>query len=728
MAKKNSTKTATKEALQSAEPHFSTFRGWQGINIKESPLGWQAEQADERNDSNLKPNYLVVQNNVDTTSSLSLETRRDEILLANAPTGEQFSGVTCLTDRFLFAATKSGKIFYREIDQGLSAPWTRLTVTPVAGTSATPQWSCIGRHQRSIVCLTEGAEIFEGEFDEVTKKIGPISNAIEIPNTNVPPTLTARGTLKIGTEIAKPEDPVGRVVVTYVYTNRFGTNIPDPDGAGHSQTYYYNQPAVAWNSGAYLNISGKFPQNKKAKEWGITGVDVYCSLNENSDMIYAGHVNVSKEDDGWSFNWLGSLMDSTQWSHVSVTVPTKNTTKGVDARYFRVHDGRLYFWGGTLPYRLYIGGNPGNELSVARGTGGAYVDIEPGNGTEIKGTAKFKTYNGASIVTIMCANANSGRVKRYNLLETNLTISNELATKGYMTEEVPNVVGCTSHYGFGVWADGLYAVNRYGLMVTTMAMETNNQLRATSVSDAIAPVFTEGLATRLDNCHMIYIDGIIYIVMGDDKTEGLDNVIICYDVDQKAFYTYTYLTKNVLIHSIFNVDYRDFHEGIGIVTDSKITMIPTTGEQAPTKPETFEVLIETGELMNQQPSQQYTYVSQLEFHFDYIIGKLNFVVEGIDYYGRHRTIEKEVELTQMQRSYPVWMRIDELFRTYKVTIKGPARFRLTHIIPKTYSESRRIDQVYGFVDHSWYANRDGGVTNVHHALESYNNLREVILP
>ena len=40
MAKKNSTKTATKEAMQAAEPRMQVFTGWQGMNIANAPDGW----------------------------------------------------------------------------------------------------------------------------------------------------------------------------------------------------------------------------------------------------------------------------------------------------------------------------------------------------------------------------------------------------------------------------------------------------------------------------------------------------------------------------------------------------------------------------------------------------------------------------------------------------------------------------------------------------------------
>lgn len=744
MAKKNSTKTATKEALQVSEPRFATFKSWQGINIKESPLGWNPNERDQRNDSNLKPNYLVVQNNVDTTSSLSLETRQDEVTLAEAPAGREFTGVSCLRNDLIFCSCEDGTLWWKDITD--SSEWTMIPIESI-GYDGTTKFSCIGYYQRQLICLTEAGRIFTGEFGSDTNgdDTAPtkVACAALIHDPTEPVDIYGKGILDVyGTyrdgkwiagSVSDPKDipaEAVRLSFTYVYVNQFGTTMAQDNNQDWT-TIYVDKGPQEWGSNCYVNIQGP------AVDPGILGIDLYMRQDENMSAIYIGHVDFEPSENStrWSFNWLGAMMDTSNFTQTSLTIPTMNTTEGVNASYFRVHDGRLYFWGGDVPYRLYIGGNPGNELSVARGVGGAWVDIEPGSGTEIRGTAKFKTYNGASIVTIMCSNKNSGKVKRYNLLETNLTVTNELSSKGYMTEEVANVVGATSHYGFGVWADGLYTVNRYGLMITTMAMESNNQLRAQSVSDVIAPIFTDEIAMRLDNCHMIYIDDMIYIALGADPTNNadnrnLDNAIICYDINAKAFFTYTYgsqLQELPIIKSIFNVDYRGFTEGIGIITNDKIVMIPVTGNQDPV-PSVFPVLIETGELTLQLPSQQYAYTDQLEFDFDYFIGELTFIVEGIDYYGRHRTIYKHVKEDEMQRSYPVWIKIAEIFRTFKVTIEGYARFRLTHFISKSYQESKKINQVYGYDDWSYYANRHGGVTDIHHYLESYNNLREVILP
>ena len=739
MAKKNSTKTATKEALQASEPRFATFKGWQGINIKESPLGWEPNDRDQRNDSNLKPNFLVVQNNVDTTSSLSLETRQDEIELATAPAGLEFTGVSCLRNDLLFCSFTNGSLWWTDITD--DSGWHQVQINKTGYTGST-RFSCIGYYQRQLICLTEEGRIFTGEFGSDTSgnDTSPTSVACApfIPDPTVPVEIFGKGNLNIygsyrygewqpGTvdDPSKIPAEAVRLSFTYVYVNKFGTTMAQDDNQDWT-TIYVDKGPQEWGSNCYVNIQG--PANND----GIEGVDLYMRQDENMSAIYIGHVDFrpSATQNRWSFNWLGAMMDTSNFTQTALTIPTMNTTEGVNASYFRVHDGRLYFWGGDVPYRLYIGGNPGNELSVARGVGGAWVDIEPGSGTEVRGTAKFKTYNGASIVTIMCSNNNSGKVKRYNLLETNLTVSNELSSKSYMTEEVANVVGATSHYGFGVWADGLYTVNRYGLLVTTMAMESNNQLRAQSVSDVISPIFTDEIAMRLDNCHMIYIDDMIYIALGSDTdNQELDNAIICYDINAKAFFTYTYgseLQNLPVIKSIFNVDYRGFSEGIGIITNDKVVMIPVTGKQDPV-PSKFPVLIETGELALQVPSQQYFYTDQLEFDFDYFIGDLTIIVEGIDYYGRHRMVKKIVNEPDMIRSFPVFVKIGELFRTFKVTIEGYARFRLTHIISKSYQQSKKIDQVYGYDDWSAYANRHGGTTNIHHYLDSYNNLREVIL-
>lgn len=738
MAKKNSTKTATKEALQASEPRVNMFKGWQGVNIAEAPLAWHSLDEGHHNQTDLKPNFLVVQNNVTTTDSLTLETRNDTKIIATPPNGLKFNGVSCLRENILICAFSDNSIRYKDIRTSQKNDWTQIAVNDVDGTADNPNpvWTSIGYYQDEIICMSKSAKNNKGEIFVGSWNYGnpvSVSSARFIPDPKIKPKLTPRGSLK-KTDVAD----VCQVSIGYVYSNKFGTTI---DSAW--ETINTDSNPVQWHSGCYLQISGSIATEYGSnwKTYDIKGVDLYCKLDENTDAIFIGHVDVGTTGTGaWSYAWLGAMSDTSIWTQVSVTVPTENTTKGVDASYFRVHDNRLYFWGGSDPFRLWIGGNPGSELSVARGTGGAWVDIDPGAKTEVKGTAKFKTYNGASIVTIMCSNPNTGKVKRYNLLETNVSVSNELQSKQYSTEEVANVVGSVSHWGFGSWADGLYSINRYGLMVTTMAMESNNQLRNINVSENVKPLFSDLLANQLTNSHMIYIDDVIYIIFGNEERDSLDRVILCYDINSKAWYTYTYdLDEEIL--SMINIDSQDAHEGIGFITANHVSMIPTTGPQDPVVPtlnredtpegkdtvNAFEIAIETGELTIQDPPQLTSYLNQLEFRFDYYIGNIEITVEGIDYYGRHRFIRKNVNEPKMIRNFAVWMRIDELIEQYKVTIRGKARFRMTHFMSKTYVQSKKINQVYGFDDHSWYRNRDGGNTDIHHYLDSYNNLRRAIV-
>lgn len=731
MAKKNSTKTATKEALQNSEPRLTTYKGWKGINISEAPLGWNPIDEGDFNESNLIANYLAVQNNARTTTSGSIETRPDLETICTPPAGLHFNGVCCLRNDILICAFDDNSIRWMQFYN--NNQWTQINIVDAESTAIKPNmhWTSINFYENSLICLTgpidetsstSSGEIFTGYFSGDTPPMS-ISNTKKIPDPRRSPALQEMGSLQRG--------DVSRISVGYVYSNKFGTTTSN---AMTWSTITVNDGPERWHSGKYLQISGNIQNEYGAnyRSYTITGVDLYCRVDENSDAIFIGHVDLFDGQSAWVFNWLGAMADTSAWTSVSLQLPTENTTKGVDASYMRVHDGRLYFWGGSQRYRLWIGGNPGNELSVARGVGGAFVDIEPGNGMEVKGTAKFKTYNGASIVTIMCSNPNTSKVKRYNLLETNLTISNELSAKGYMTEEVANVVGSMSHHGFGSWADGLYTIGRYGLLVTTMAMESQNQLRATSVSDVIEPVFNNIKANRLIKSYMIFIDDTIYIVMGTeaphatDLYDELDRLILCYDTNARVWWTYTYDNDETVL-ALLNIDSIDHWEGLGIVTKDRVCLIPTTGTIPEWAPQA-EVLIETGELTIRQPPQQTTYLSQIELRFDYFVGDCEVVVEGVDYYGRRRTIRKDVHVNQIQRRYQVWLRIDELFETYKLRIQGKARFRMTHFIAKTYNQSYKIDQVYGFTDHSYYENRHGGDTDIHHALESYNNLRDAIIP
>lgn len=697
--------TATQKAMQSSEPRITSLRQWSGINIVEkwpnwNPLGTQFAQS---NQSDLADNFLVVQNNCYCTLSRAIETRDDDLLIATAPEGTEFSGVACLQQDNLICAFTDGTIRVHVLGDD-TASWSTVPIVD-SDNPGDKTWTEIAYYADTLICFSEEAECFIGSLGTMTTE-GVHSYPL-ISEPTEAPTLTNKGELADG--------DVSRIQVCYVYTNVFGSTMRSPIAVKSTST-----SPVEWSAAQYLQVSGTAPTGKF-----ITGVDIYFTMDESTEFAFAGHVTL--EDGGaWSYNWLGALADTSQWTNVSLEVPTENTTKGVNARHMTHIDGRLYFWGGDLEYRLYIGGNPGNELSVARGVGGAFVDIEPGTGTSVECVLKHKTYSASSIITVLCGNPNTEQIKRFNLLETNVTVTNELTSKGYMTEEVSNVVGCNSRWGAGVFEDGLYAVNRYGLALTTHAMEYNNQLKVGWVSDQIKPIFTDRLGNRLNNARLVYVDGLIHLVLGEIDSDNLDPVIFIYDIGAKAWWTYTYGTDEKILH-VMAIDSQNFEEGCGVITPTKFALIASTGPKLDTAPNFGDCYLETGELSARLPPNETMWLEQLELDFDYFVGDIRIEVTGVDYYGRRFEIIKTESYETMVTNLQVWLRVGMLVRTYHLSIKGPARFRLYQILQKTYSQSAKINLVYGMDAFSTVRNHYDDI-GVDHAIDSYNNLYHAIVP
>lgn len=707
MAKKNSTKTATKEALQASEPKIQNFKQWSGMNIEEYPLDWTPDS--EQRQTDLALNYFMVQNNADCmTPGKGVATRRDTEFVATAPDGVELTGVSCLWGDALYCAFSDGSLRYHKLSDGMTS-WAKVKLDDPDGTHG--DITNVEHFQSTLIVFTENNEMFTGSRSDTSSyTVDEVSSAAFIDTPTDACSTENMGSLG--------EGDITRIAIQYTYTNKYGQTLPSPVKTVHVAT-----SPVEWSSSCYMRISGTAPTKK-----GITGVDIYYSLDDNSDAVFGGHVTLADGGD-WSYNWLGAMSDTSVWTSVPLTVPTENTTRGVHARYCADHDGRLYFWGDTdNPSRLYIGGNAGSELSVSRGLGGAFIDIDPDGDMVVHGTAKFKTYNGASIVTIMCGNPNTGDVKRFNLLETSITLTNEITSKGYMSEEVSNVIGCNNRWGFGVFADGLYSVSRYGLAVTTQVMESNNQLKAQYISDPVKPVFTEAIGNQLKNCRMVHIDGVIYIILGmtDEQDPELDRVVLCYDLDLKSWWTYTIPEVGGKILHAFSMDSEDHWEGLGLITPGKVVMIPSTGDEKDCGTPDFPVLLETGELTTRQPISATHYLCQLELRFDYFYGDAEVTVRGIDYYGRHFTVKKKIHENKV-RDYPVWIRVDKYVETYNVRIEGHARFKMTHILAKVYQQSNKIGLVYGFDGRVSYRDRDQQEVNDHHCLASYNNLRDAIV-
>lgn len=802
MAKKNSSKTATEKAIQSSEPRVINYRGWKGVNFVDAPLTWDPLETgpDKFRQTDLPANFLMVQNNLNTTDTLGLETRQDSIDIGDVPDGWKFTGVSAVFKHWLFCAVRNSDangnqsfnehIVYRDLKASSTTTWTTISlgISGVSGTPANYAIEEIGffegnivatlRHFTSAGVANEGlltlAKV-ETDEDDTTISINGMnwstytesrSNVIvdtpEITNPTIKPSLTAVG-MKSSTT-ATTTAPV-RVEVCFCYTNRLGSTLTNADvNSNYIATIYTELSPALWTSKKYLRIQAPSNDTRVIPGSSITGIDIYARDTENIDWVFAGHLDVKPVAGGvrWAYNWYGNMTDITQWTTSQLMVPSENTTHGPDASHFSCHDSRIYYWGmPSKPYRLWIGGNPGSEFSIARGLGGAWVDIEPGSGYDIKGTAKWKTTSGANIVTIMCGNRNTTKIKRFNLVETNLTLTNEVAYKSYMYEEVSNVVGCNSRWGYGVFTDGLYSLNRYGLMLTTMAMEYNAQMKNQKMSSVIDPIFTERLGKRLRDGRMVCIDDIIYIALSEDEQHGdepiaLDNVILCYDIDQQAWYTWTHdqtygargSDPDKILH-ILAIDSDEFDEGLGAITETQVRLYPVTGVQGATPPE-FQVLMESGELVPRLPKQAMTWIEQLEFRFDYLITPEEtdnynrndatwptILVEGIDYYGRQFTIEKKLNIksrgndryniTGERRNYVEWVRVNKYCESLRIRLKGRARFRLTHINCKMYQQADVIGTPYGYDAYDSYRNRKGGSTKIHHYINDYNNLREAVI-
>lgn len=781
MAKRNSTKTATKEALQNSEPRIQTFRSWNGINIAEEapevdPFSTLVgdENVAGNNDNqflqtSMQPTFLHLQNNVITTNQKCLEVRYPtKILLDNV--GVHPTGVACMIDRYLLFAGKynedSNQTSLFLIDT-LSPGDTPLEVwdgtyvdMPLGGTESLSNEEStsdrvfgpssysitrIGRFRDTLIILAKDDKnnhkilihVIEYNQDGTIKFNNEAPYLDFTPAKFIPNPRADVSDIEFDTERstckkleANDQNAVIRYHVTFSVVNNFGTTL-----CQEKRCVFYTDVVpeeMTSQKAIVLKVHLTDAINRKYLD-SVQGIDLYYAIDDFVEMSFMGHIDVDPknipEDGIYSFTWLGGMQDVSVWQDNSMYEPTENSTAGVDAEYFSAFDGRLYFWGGSNKQRLYIGGIAGHELSVARGYGGAWIDVDAGSTSEIMNCHRFKTQGGAACITVLCNNTNSTQTKRYNIVETTTTLTNELTTKSFFAEEVSNVIGCVSHYGSGTWSDGLYSLGRYGLTITTSTMEYNTQLKSQSVSDAIKPLFTDLPAEKLKDARVFCLDEVIYISFANED-DYLDNVILCYDIGLKAWYTFS-------IDELFHTDehIRDFvavdsvlgDEGIGVLTDKRIMFIPLTGKRD-TLAEMDRVCIETHSLAGRIPPSATIFLCQAEFRFDWFVGDIEISIEGVDYYGRPFSCKKRVNHTAIEYKLPVYIRIDRMVETYRVRIVGNAQFRLTHVLFKAFTQSNKIDVVYGFDTHNWHTTHHHGREDQHHTVRDYNNLFRAIVP
>lgn len=467
-----------------------------------------------------------------------------------------------------------------------------------------------------------------------------------------------------------------------------------------------------------MQVSAARPANTDA-------VEFYYTTGNSSTLLLAGRVDFGSSQTTWRFNWYGYLDATNMWPVANLIAPTENFTRGVPASHAAVIDSRVYFWGDRdNPQRLYIGGNPGNLLSVSPGTGGGFVDVEPGSGQEIRVVTKYKTQSGASIVTILTDSPNTDLEQRFNLVENSVSLSNEQSMKSWQAEQVAGSVGCKSYNGAIVCEDGLYSVSRYGLALTTMTMEYNAQIRTNYVSDAIKPAFTDKQRSLLYNSFITECDGVIYLAFGKDDVE-YDNMLFCYDIDGKAWWTHT-LNLDESILGLAHINYEQSREGIGIITDKMVYLLPLTECDSPLLEADFDVVIRTGELSTMQPLQAWFYLSQLEFRFDYFIGDMTVELTGIDQFGRRVQTSKRISHSETVFNETEWMRVDLRLQSYQLRITGRARFRLTHFMAKLYTMSAKQGLAWGFNDkQSFRPYQDG---DIHPTFNDYNDIKRAVIP
>ena len=202
-------------------------------------------------------------------------------------------------------------------------------------------------------------------------------------------------------------------------------------------------------------------------------------------------------------------------------------------------------------------------------------------------------------------------------------------------------------------------------------------------------------------------------------------MIFCYDIDRKAWWTYSFrdLTEQPILN-LFHIDWHGQREGIGIVTAKNIYLLPTTvGDDYDEAPGHVYYTMETGQISTQQPQQQWQWLSQLEFRFDYFIGDMEIRVRMIDMFGRKIDVKKTVSSEDVELyNHTVHMRIDQRVQSYVISFRGKARFRMTHFIARVYTLSNKVGQVWGFDDSITY--RDAG--DIQPTFKCYNDVRKAI--
>lgn len=697
--------------VANSEPRLQVFRDFNGVDFShsrrfDSDVDVDTKRSDDGDQTDLQMNFMFLQNNVNVTSNKTLEVRNNIVQLCSNDSWN-FTGPSCLIGSQLYLASSDGGILrYDMVNDEIS--YIRIASHSSTGNT----WTSLDYYDNKLIALTSQNEIWVGDVNS-SYVVSIMQPPVEISDPTSPITFTRKGSLEISN--TPTESCPFRVEVAYTYVNMFG-----PTRLSATQSIYANYPVSEWNVNRYLRISGTISVT------GIKAIELYYETGDAMDMLFLGRVDVRSTATTWKYDWYGYVDATSMWPIANLIAPTDNYTGGVHASRLCNIDGRMYFWGDSSnPQRLYIGGNPGNLFSISPGTGGGFVDVEPGTRQRIRYVCKYKTQSGASIVTMLCDSPNSHHEQRFNLVENSITLSNEQSMKSWQAEQVAGAVGCKSYHGAIVCEDGLYAISRYGLALTTMTMEYNAQIQTNYVSEQIKPVFTNAIDiySRLSKASLLELDGIIYMALGakSDQEGNLDNVLFCYDIGLKAWWTYT-LDVDTPILSLIHIDWSGGREGIGIITKKKVYLLPTTSQTDDVSTPNHRFLIQTAQLSTQLPQQGWQYLSQLEFHFDYFVGNATIEVRMLDMFGRNLVMRQIIDEQNEQCDFVTRMRIDQRVMSYVIIISGTAKFRMTHFLARVYTLSNKIGQVWGFDDSIGHKT----LIDVHPYFKCYNDVRDAI--
>lgn len=706
MASKKKQPSQGQGRTNNSEPRMQVFKGFQGCNFELSPKEFTLGQPQDGAQSDLQMNYVAIQNNIDVESNLTLSTRPPIYRAIEPPNGYEFTGIATMYGSEIFLVLNNNAILRDDLED----PSNPRYVT-IRDRSDEPggvnEWTEIGIYGDQLVALSPDRFIFTS-----TTPISEGNNEIiNYPKIPAPTADVINKKLEVEFEYDEKystEYP-NQLTLYLCYTTKLGSTELSP-----GKDYFFDISLLEWqNYSRSIKLSGTIPSNIRDY---VTGVELFYTIGGTTQPLYAAYTDV--EDNGnWEIVW-GGYSDITDKMLLAHTVaPTENTTQGVKCTHMTTIDGRMYFWKDN---RIYVGGVAGHEFSVSTGVGGGYCDVDPLLPVEIEYVDKYKTQSGNDIVTMLCDSKNSTLERRFNLVETTIELDSQTSNtnRAYQAEQVAGAVGCKSRHGGLVCEDGLYSMSRFGLALTTLTMEYNSQIRANYISDPIKPVFVNNLGKHYKSGCLIEADGILYMAIGYEEGSKFNygNIIFCYDINAKAWWTYT--TPEPVLNMI-HVDYEGKQEGIGIISRHGMYILPLTMIK---DNDMVEFLLETGELSTQMPQQAWQHLSQIEFRFDYFVGDMTIDLIGYDQFGRLVKTQKRIHHDKKQLNLAEYMRVDLKLQSYKLIIDGYADFRLTHWIAKTYTMSNKQGLVYGFDDSQSYRHQG----DIHPTFSCYNDIRKAI--